>query len=136
MTSTEKEQLIKDFVFSLAENFGEEEAFVLVCLHKAYSSHMELTRMATLRGLSADNGGAMSAKKISAITNYNIDKTRLLLSRLHAAGMVSRNRVDHSWYYEINENGALALDCLLDKERFPGRRDMIMGKLEGGYSNA
>lgn len=114
-TTEQERTLMRKNIAQIAANLSEDDALVLTFLFHVHK-----------------NGGgshSASAKEIIARTRIQKTKARMSISRLSVPNFVSKEKVDHSWYYTISQDGAEALNYLLDKNRFSGRKIQFEGIL-------
>ena len=116
-----KERELHNSLFNeFAHKMNEDDALVLMFLYKIYKSKsipdQEDNRFATV-------------KLVIEETGLDKNKARKSLMRLELVNFLEKSRGYRSWQYAISEDGANALNYLLDKKLFPGRREKFFAIL-------
>ena len=114
-TTEQERTLIRKNIAQIASNLSEDDALVLTFLFFVHKN-----------GCGAHFA---TAKEIIARTRIQRTRARMSISRLSVPNFISKEKVDHSWHYTISQDGAEALNYLLDKNRFPGRKIKFEGIL-------
>ena len=107
-TTKQEQALMRKTIAQIAANLTEDDALVLMLLFRVYKGGCPNT--------------AATVRHVMETLGFQETRARTVLSRLEIPNFISRGRIDHSWKYTISQDGAEALNYLLDKNRFPGRK--------------
>jgi len=129
--SKQERDIIGRYIKKLAQGLSEQDALVLIYLYKV-TKQSESKCNAVIAKASGDTVNA-----ISNVTNTESFAVRLSLMKLEDKCFISKRRKGHFLKYEITDDGAYALNYLMNSTNFPGRREkfdaLLSDNNKGGY---
>jgi hypothetical protein len=129
--SKQERDIIGRYIKKLAQGLSEQDALVLIYLYKV-TKQSESKCNAVIAKASGDTVNA-----ISNVTNTESFAVRLSLMKLEDKCFISKRRKGHFLKYEITDDGAYALNYLMNSTNFPGRKEkfdaLLSDNNKGGY---
>jgi len=124
VSDIKERELHNSLVNEFAHKMNEDDALVLMFLYKIYKStstpnHEDKSK----------NDRFVTVKLVMEETGLDKNKARKSLMRLELVNFLEKSRGYRFWQYAISEDGANALNYLLDKKLFPGRREKFFAIL-------
>ena len=114
--SKQAKDAIIQYIDRMARKMGEEDALIL--------NHLYLV---TTKGV--ENERHNTVKKIAEATKLGENATRRALLKLEVACFADRESVSGIHRYAINDDGAYALNYLMNSTLFPGRKEKFSALL-------
>ena len=128
--SKQEKDIIGQCIRKLAQNLSEQDALILKYLY-------EIAKQSEKNGAFLVKTSKDTVNAISNMTNVETFAVRLSLMRLEDKCFVNKRRKGHFLRYEITDDGAYALNYLMNSTNFPGRKEKFDALLsnKGGSKN-
>jgi|GEM_PF-3743523 len=128
--SKQERDIIGRYINKLAQGLSEQDALILKYLYEVAKQNK--SKNSTVVAKAA--GDTVNA--ISDVTDTESFAVRLSLMKLDDKCFISKRRKGHFLKYEITDDGAYALNYLMNSTNFPGRREKFDALLseKGGLS--
>ena len=129
--SKQEKDIIGQCIRKLAQNLSEQDALILKYLY-------EIAKQSEKNGAFLVKTSKDTVNAISNMTNVETFAVRLSLMRLEDKCFVNKRRKGHFLRYEITDDGAYALNYLMNSTNFPGRKEkfdaLLSDNNKGGLS--
>jgi predicted transcriptional regulator len=129
--SKQESDIIGRYIKKLAQGLSEQDALILKYLYDVAKQN-ESKSSTVFAKISGD-----TVNSISNVTNTESFAVRLSLMKLEDKCFISKRRKGHFLKYEITDDGAYALNYLMNSTNFPGRKEkfdaLLSDNNKGGY---
>ena len=129
--SKQEKDIIGQCIRKLAQNLSEQDALILKYLY-------EIAKQSEKNGAFLVKTSKDTVNSISNVTNTESFAVRLSLMKLEDKCFISKRRKGHFLKYEITDDGAYALNYLMNSTNFPGRKEkfdaLLSDNNKGGLS--